>query len=119
MNETSTQNPQVCPGVGSQHATICLPVSICPYAVTGPAEVHCCGDIKITPYCDHCRGKVNGHCDFTITQTIKIDVPVEFGATVKVGDTFVECGHKPGAASEDGDGDCHCREMEEEEHEEE
>ncbi|MGO5053510.1 hypothetical protein ACTQ6A_13550 [Lachnospiraceae bacterium LCP25S3_G4] len=86
------QTPQACSGVGSQLATICLPVSVTPYAITGPASFHCCGDMIITPACNECCGKENGSCDFTITQTIKIDIPVEFGASVKIGDTFIECG---------------------------
>ena len=106
MNENTTQNAQACPGVGSQFATVCLPVSIHPYAVTGPTVVNCCGEIQLTPSCSHCRGKVNGCCDFTITQTIKIDIPVEFGATVKIGDTFVECGCLSGDSVEDCA--CHC-----------
>lgn len=107
MNDdnNTTQNAQACQGVGSQLATVCLPVSIHPYAVTGPAVVSCCGEMMLTPWCDRCRGKVNGCCEFTITQTIKIDIPVEFGATVKVGDTFVECGGVSGDIEEDCD--CH------------
>lgn len=91
MNESSSQNAPICPGVGSQIATVCLPVSINPYAVTGPATIQCCGNMIITPYCDCCKGKASESCDFTITQTIKIDIPVEFGATVKIGDSYVEC----------------------------
>lgn len=108
MNENTIQNAQACPGVGSQLATVCLPVSIHPYAVTGPAVVKCCGEMILTPSCSHCRGKANEGCDFTITQTIKIDVPVEFGATVNVGDTFVECHCLTGDSM--GDCNCHCGE---------
>lgn len=91
MNDTSSQNAPVCPGVGSQIATVCLPVSINPYAVTGPATIQCYGNMVISPSCNCCRGKASESCDFTITQTIKIDIPVEFGATVKIGDSYVEC----------------------------
>jgi hypothetical protein len=40
-----------------------------------------------------CRGKVGAVCHFTIAQKIKIEVPIDFGAAVKVGDTYVECDH--------------------------
>ena len=42
-----------------------------------------------------CKGIVNGKCDFVISQKIQIDLPVEFGATVKVGDTYVDCDCSP------------------------
>ena len=38
-----------------------------------------------------CEGERNGACVFTITQDICVAVPVEFGATATVGDTFVNC----------------------------
>jgi hypothetical protein len=38
-----------------------------------------------------CRGKVGSVCHFTIAQRLKIDIPVDFGASVKVGDTYVDC----------------------------
>lgn len=91
MNEANTSNATACPVVGSQVATVCLPVSIKPYVTTSPSCVQCCGDMTISHCCNHCKGMVNGSCDFTITQKIRIDVPVEFGATVKVGDTYVDC----------------------------
>ena len=103
---TPDTNTRTCPSVGSQTATVCLPVSVSPYAVAGPAVIHCCGKAEVThdgERChgdEHCHGRVNGTCDFIITQTIKIDVPVEFGAKVKVGDTFVECGRPKEEADE-------------------
>lgn len=89
---------QTCPAVGSQSAAVCLPVTICPYATTGPATVHCCGKPTVDKCCERCKGKPCGSCEFTITQVIRVDVPVEFGATVKTGETFVEC------ICRDGDG---------------
>lgn len=91
MSETSSQKLPACPAVGSQTATICLPVSIKPYAITGSAKLECCGKPVIAPACKTCHGIPNGKCDFTISQTIRIDLPVEFGATVTTGDTFVDC----------------------------
>lgn len=82
---------QTCPTVGSQSAAVCLPVTICPYATAGPAAVRCCGKPTVEQCCEHCKGKPGGSCEFTITQVIRVDIPVEFGATVKTGETFVEC----------------------------
>ena len=91
MSETSSQKLPACPAVGSQTATICLPVSIKPYAIPGTAKLECCGKPVIAPACKTCHGIPNGKCDFTISQTIRIDLPVEFGATITTGDTFVDC----------------------------
>jgi len=87
MNDSIGCNSSTCPTIGSQSATVCLPVSISPYAVTGPACVKCRGSAVINHTCMDCKGIVNGKCDFVISQKIQIDLPVEFGATVKVGDT--------------------------------
>ena len=90
MNDSIGCNSSTCPTIGSQSATVCLPVSISPYAVTGPACVKCRGSAVINHTCMDCKGIVNGKCDFVISQKIQIDLPVEFGATVKVGDTYVD-----------------------------
>ena len=83
--------PHTCPAIGSQEATVCLPVTISPYAATGPSKVECCGQPEVHPCCDYCHGKINGTCEFTISQKIRVDIPVEFGATVNIGGTYVEC----------------------------
>ena len=95
MNDSIGCNSSTCPTIGSQSATVCLPVSISPYAVTGPACVKCRGSAVINHTCMDCKGIVNGKCDFVISQKIQIDLPVEFGATVKVGDTYVDCDCSP------------------------
>lgn len=104
--EKKTQKTQTCPAVGSQTAMVALPVKVCPYSITGPAKIRCCGEPIVLPCSDHCRGKVNGTCEFTISQKIKIEIPVEFGATVNVGDTYVECGC---SKCEDPKKDCDCK----------
>lgn len=107
MNESINSNTGTCPTIGSQSATVCLPVSISPYAVTGPAKVKCRGAAVINNTCQDCKGKINGKCDFIISQKIQIDLPVEFGATVKVGDTYVDCDCSP-CRDLDADVDCFC-----------
>lgn len=101
MSENSSQRLPACPAVGSQTATICLPVSIKPFAVAGKAKLECCGPPVIAAACKKCRGVPNGKCDFTISQTIRVDLPVEFGATVSTGETFVDCCHESDIPSYD------------------
>ena len=82
---------QTCPAVGYQSASICVPVTVTPFAQTGATTTKCCGTPVITPGREVCAGTKNGSCFFTISQDICVAVPVEFGAVATVGDTFVNC----------------------------
>lgn len=81
-----------CPAVGYQPLTVCVPVTITPFAKARPTTIYCCGDPIIIPGCDHCEGTVNGRCTFTLSQNICVAVPVDFGATSTVGAASVKCG---------------------------
>ena len=83
--------PQTCPAFGFQKLSVCVPVTVTPFAKPGATETKCCGDPVVKPGDSTCTGRKNGACNFTITQEICVKVPVEFGADVNVGDTFVEC----------------------------
>ncbi len=98
------QKPDTCPSVASQMVTACLPVTISPYSVTAPAMIKCCGKPDIQSSCNRCKGKVNDVCEFTISQKIRVEIPVEFGAAVNIGDTYVDCGC---VKTDDYDGDKH------------
>lgn len=111
FEEKMPQKTQTCPAVGVQTANVCLPVKVSPFSVTGPARVHCCGEPLVLPHNDHCHGKPNGTCEFTISQKIKVEIPVEFGATVHVGDTFVDCGCSK-CEEPKKDCDCDCGDLE-------
>lgn len=91
--ETALSEPadKTCPAVGYQKLSICVPVSVTPFAKTGNTKTKCCGDAVVVPGEKPCPGKKNGVCAFTISQTICVEVPVEFGAVSTVGDTYVEC----------------------------
>ncbi|MEF9915996.1 MAG: hypothetical protein RR275_05060 [Lachnospiraceae bacterium] len=89
---------QTCPAVGYQSASICVPVTVTPFAETGVTVTKCCGSPVVMPGKNTCGGVKNGSCSFTISQDICVAIPVVFGATATVGDTFVSCNK---AASED------------------
>lgn len=91
MNANALTEPQTCPAVGYQSASICVPVTVTPFAQTGITTTKCCGTPVVTPGRDICGGMRNGSCFFTISQDICVAVPVEFGAVATVGDTFVSC----------------------------
>ena len=90
VNVNLTDN-QTCPTVGYQSASICVPVTVTPYAQTGMTTTKCCGAPVVTPGLNICGGVKNGSCSFTITQDICVAVPVEFGAVASVGDSYVSC----------------------------
>jgi hypothetical protein len=80
-----------CPAIGYQSFSICAPVEVRPFAIAGEARTSCCEQPVIKPGRDVCPGEINGACYFTISQTICVEVPVEFGAETIVGDASVEC----------------------------
>jgi pilin isopeptide linkage protein len=88
---TNEFSATVCSGDGQQMTEVCLPVSVKPFANVGVISTRCCGPARITPGTDICEGTPDGNCDFTISQTICVDVPVEFGAEVTPGEVHVGC----------------------------
>lgn len=82
---------KTCTAIGKQKATICLPVKIEPFAKTGRPKLKCCGDTVVTSCCKTCKGKPKAFCEFVISQEILVEFPVEFGATINIGETFVDC----------------------------
>ena len=89
---------QTCPAVGYQSASVCVPVTVTPFAQAGATTTKCCGSPVVTPGRTTCEGLRNGACVFTISQDICVSVPVEFGAEATVGEAYVNCG---GASAED------------------
>lgn len=87
-----------CPAIGYQAASICVPVTVTPFAEAGVTKTKCCGDPIVTSGIAPCPGVKNGACAFTISQNICVSVPIAFGAEAVVGDTYVDCG---GATAQD------------------
>ena len=90
INQTLGEE-QTCPTVAYQMSSVCVPVTVTPFARTGSTFTKCCGNATITPGMAVCSGVKNGSCVFTISQNICVQVPVEFGATAQVGDAYVNC----------------------------
>lgn len=82
---------QTCPAIGYQSASICVPVTVTPFAQAGATFTKCCGNPVVVPGKNTCNGTKNGACVFTINQDICVAVPIDFGAVATVGDTFVNC----------------------------
>jgi hypothetical protein len=71
--------------------TVCVPVTVTPYATPGTATAKCCGAPVVTSG-NTCTGG-NKSCVFTVSQALCIQVPVSFGADVDTGETSVVCGN--------------------------
>lgn len=84
--------------MGYQSASVCVPVTVTPFAEAGATVTKCCGDPIVTPGRETCDGVKNGSCFFTISQNICVAVPVAFGAVATVGDSYISCN---GASSQD------------------
>ena len=78
LNNTVLAETQTCPAVGYQSASICVPVTVTPFAQTGAPITKCCGNPVVTPGLATCSGVRNGACTFTIAQNICVAVPVEY-----------------------------------------
>ncbi|WP_235228097.1 hypothetical protein [Oscillibacter valericigenes] len=79
-----------CPVVGYQRSTVCVPVTVTPFAHVGTPITNCCGEPIVTEG-DVCP-RNGGVCRFTISQEICVAVPVEFGARAVAGTPSVQCG---------------------------
>lgn len=90
-NSNLLDETQTCPAIGYQSASICVPVTVTPFAQAGTTITKCCGSPVVIPGREVCGGVKNGSCVFTISQDICVAVPVEFGAVATVGDSFVSC----------------------------
>lgn len=90
-----------CSVVSYQDVDVCIPVTIKAFGEAGNAKTECIGKPVITKDCDVCPGKIGGLCKFTISQKLRVEVPVIFGARAEIGEAAVDCGCGEGA-----DGPC-------------
>lgn len=81
-----------CSAIGYQDVNVSIPVTVKPFGEAGNAKTHCVGKAVISEDCDECPGKPGGVCKFTISQKLRVEVPVIFGARAEVGDASVDCG---------------------------
>lgn len=80
-----------CSAVGYQDVNVCIPVTIKPFGEVGNAKTKCLGKAVVMSGCDICPGKSGDVCKFTISQKLRVEVPVIFGARAEVGEASVDC----------------------------
>ncbi len=113
MQEKQSMDVATCPVTASHETTACVPVTICPFADAGPIDAECCGSPVIRSGDESCCGVPNGRYEFTVSQKMRINIPIAFGADIMVGETYVHNGQTNGVA----DGECctcNCLELEDE-----
>lgn len=81
-----------CSAIGYQDVNVCIPVTIKPFGEVGNAKTKCMGRPVVLAGCDDCPGCPDKVCKFTISQKLRVEVPVVFGARAEAGEASVDCG---------------------------
>lgn len=81
-----------CSTVGYQDVDVCIPITIKAFGEAGNAKTQCLGKSVISSGSDACWGKPGGACKFTISQKLRVEVPVIFGARAEAGEAIIDCG---------------------------
>lgn len=84
---------EICPALGFQDVKVGVPVEIKPFAKVGKVKTECVGKPIIERDGKMCEGKPKETCKFTISQKIRVEVPVLFGAKTEVGEALIDCRH--------------------------
>ena len=92
--EKPMDNRTGCPAVGYQDVNVCIPVTIKPFGEAGNVKTQCLGNPVISSKCDTCSGNPGGVCKFTISQKLRVEVPVIFDAKAEVGEAVIDCQQK-------------------------
>ena len=86
-----------CPANAFEEAKITVPVTVRAYAEVGEVKVKCKGPAIIKRNSDCTPGKPGAVSKFTITQRVRVDIPMLFCCEAKVGKEHVEFeSHDPG-----------------------
>ena len=70
-----------------QYADVSIPIKISPDIKVGKITSECTGKASIC-YCENC---CENSCEFTVTQKIKIKIPIEYNVNVDHGDSIIKC----------------------------
>lgn len=81
-----------CTAVGYQDVNVCIPISVKAFGEVGNAKTQCLGKSVIASGCETCAGKPGEVCKFTISQKLRVEVPVIFGARAEAGEAMIDCG---------------------------
>lgn len=80
-----------CPTMGYQDVTVCVPVTIKAFGEVGNAKTKCLGKAVILSGCDACMDSSGDVCKFAVSQKLRIEVPIVFGARAEAGEAIIDC----------------------------
>lgn len=80
-----------CGDVVTQRMSVCVPVTVTPWARAGAITAECCGEPVLTPGTAVCPGDEDASCSFTISQQLCMQIPLYFGATAVPGTPRADC----------------------------
>ena len=81
-----------CTSVGYQDVNVCIPISIKAFGEVRNAKTQCLGKSIVSSGYSGYEGKHDEICKFTISQKLRVEVPVIFGARAEAGDAIIDCG---------------------------
>ncbi len=91
--KTYKPEEETCPVLGSQEVLVGVPVEVKPFAHVGKVSAKCVGKPVIKHGTLNCEGRPGQVCKFTVSQKMKVEVPVMFGTKTKVGEAIIDCKH--------------------------
>lgn len=98
-----------CPTMSYQDVNVCIPVTIKAFGEVGNVKTQCLGKAIVESGCDACKGKCDDVCKFTVSQKLRVEVPIIFGARVEGGEALIDCGCAENAEECDAHCDCEQR----------
>lgn len=92
FNKQPGESCEICPAIGIQEVNVCVPVEVKPFAEVSKIKTQCLGRPVIHRGTSVCNGRCGESCKFTVSQKMRIEVPMIFGAKTEVGSAAIECG---------------------------
>ena len=80
-----------CPTMSYQDVNVCVPVTIKAFGVGGNAKTKCLGTAVVSSGCDTCIGRSDEVCKFVVSQKLRVEVPIIFGARAEAGEAIIDC----------------------------
>jgi len=80
-NLTCSGKIEACDKTACRKFEVFVPITVTPFGTPHDIDVECFGDVKVQDG-DKCNGRGPGTHKFTISQVIKVFIPVKFGADV-------------------------------------
>ena len=91
-----------CPANAWEEATVTVPVEVCAFVDVDDAKLKCMGPPVITKNCDHTPGRPCAVSKFTVSQKLRVDIPMLFGMEADVGEGHIDF-------DSNGDDPCKCK----------